>query len=325
MKLAALAGALTALALAAPHSQAQTWPQRPITLIMPFPAGGPSDALARAVAAKMAGALKTSIVVENVGGAGGSIGLQRVARSAPDGYTIGFGTVGTHAANMLLYAKPAYDARGDFSPLGQIGSAPTVLLVKQGLPVKSFDEFAAYLKAHAGEMSYGSAGVGSISHLACLMLLTDLKADVVHVPYKGVAPAMTGLMGGETDFMCDQTTTVLPQVAGGRVRAIAMLTREPFDGLPGVAPAQTSGLTAIDFRSWNGLFAPRGTPAQIVQQFNTAINDALADPELVRQMGEVGVEFPERQANTPEQLAQQVDQALQSLTPLLRGERAQPH
>ncbi|WP_422649809.1 tripartite tricarboxylate transporter substrate-binding protein [Cupriavidus sp. H18C1] len=163
----------------------------------------------------MAPRLGTSIVVENVGGAGGSIGMQKLARAPADGYTIGFGTIGTHAANMILYRKPLYDARKDFEPLALVGSAPVLLLVKRDLPVNDFNQFADHLRTHHATMSYGSAGVGSIAHLACLMLLGDLKAEVMHVPYKGVAPAMAGLMGGETDFTCDQTTTSLAQVAGG--------------------------------------------------------------------------------------------------------------
>lgn len=319
MKIAVIAaGALLALAATA-SAFAQTWPEKPITLIMPFPAGGPSDALGRAVAARMAPQLGVPIVVENVGGAGGSIGMQKLARSSADGYTIGFGTIGTHAANMIMYRKPLYDARKDFEPLGQVGSAPVLLLVKQDLPVTDFLQFADYLQAHKAAMSYGSAGVGSIAHLACLLLLSDMEAEVMHVPYKGVAPAMTGLMGGETDFMCDQTTTSLTHAASGRVRAVAVLTRDTFPGLPEVATAQSSGRTAIDFRSWNALFAPRGTPPAIVEKLNTAINDTLADPALVKQLREVGVELPARTDNTPGNLGRLVDSEISRLRPILEA------
>ena len=323
MKLAICAWALLALAFvaAAPAAHAEVWPDRPITLIMPFPAGGPSDALARAVAAKMGPLLKTSLVVENIAGAGGSIGLHRLAHSPADGYTIGFGTIGTHAANMILYRKPSYDARKDFEPLGLVGFAPTLLLVKKDLPVNDFVQFADYLRAHKAAMSYGSAGVGSISQLACLLMLSELNAtDVMHVPYKGVAPAMTGLMGGETDFMCDQTITALAQADSGRVRAIAMLTKEPFAGLPKVATAQSSGRAHIDLRSWNALFAPKGTPTGIVDKLNAAINDALADPGLIKQMHEVGVEFPTRKDNTPANLARLIDDDIQRLRPVLEAQ-----
>lgn len=309
---------LSAAALPAQAQQpAATFPSRPITLIMPFPAGGPSDALGRAVGAKMSSTLGVPVVVENVGGVGGSVGLQKLARAPADGYTIGFGTIGTHAANMILYRKPLYDAVNDHVPLGLVGSAPLLLLVKKDLPVSDFPQFVAYLKTHKATMSYGSAGVGSIAHLACLMMLSELDIDVMHVPYKGVAPAMTGLMGGETDFMCDQTTTALAQLEGGRIKAVATLTREPVNGLPKVAPAQASGLVKLDVRSWNGLFAPRGTPPAIVTALNAAILKALADPDLTRQMSAVGVSFPDPATNTPANLADVVRTEIARLRPIL--------
>jgi tripartite-type tricarboxylate transporter receptor subunit TctC len=311
---------LTASALPA-HAQqpaaAPAFPTRPITLIMPFPAGGPSDALGRAVGAKMSSALGVPVVVENVGGVGGSVGLQKLARAPADGYTIGFGTIGTHAANMILYRKPMYDAANDHVPLGLVGSAPLLLLVKKDLPVADFPQFVAHLKTHKASMSYGSAGVGSIAHLACLMMLSELDIDVMHVPYKGVAPAMTGLMGGETDFMCDQTTTAMAHLEGGRIKAVAALTREPVSGLPKVAPARASGLVKLDVRSWNGLFAPRGTPPAIVTALNAAILKALADPDLTRQMSAVGVTFPDPATNTPANLADVVRTEIARLRPVL--------
>ena len=308
-----------ACATVAGSAQAQTWPARPVTMIMPFPAGGPSDALGRAVANKLGSVLGTTVVVENVGGAGGSIGLQKLARAPADGYTIGFGGIGTHGANMIMYRKPLYDAVKDHEPLGQVGSAPMMLLVKKDLPVADFKQFVDYVRTHKSTMSYGSAGVGSISHLGCLLLLSSMQVDVMHVPYKGVAPAMTGLMGGETDFMCDQTTTAIAQINGGRIKPIAMLTKEPFKGLPNVATAQSSGLVQIDVRSWNALFAPKGTPAAIVQKLNDAINTALADKDLIKQMTEVGVEFPSRENNTPANLAALVSGEIARLRPILEA------
>ena len=297
--------------------RAGEWPQQPIRLIMPFPAGGPSDALARAIANKMEPALKTSIVVENVGGAGGSIGMQKLARSAPNGYTIGFGTIGTHAANMIVYRSPLYSATEDFEPLGLIGPAPMVLMAKKQLPVRDFKEFVSYLANQHSSLFFGSAGVGSISHIACLLLLTELKTTVKHVPYKGVAPAMAGLMGGETDFMCDQTTTALSQIKGGRVKPLAILTDTAIPSLLDVATASSSGLVQIDFRSWNALFAPRGTPGEVIRKLNTAINVAMSDPALIRQMQDLGVAFPQRNQNTPENLSKLVESEIRRLKPVL--------
>ncbi len=319
--LLAFATLATTLGIVAPAA-AQTWPERPITLIVPFPPGGPSDALARAVAQHTAPRLGTTIVVENMAGAGGSIGLQRLARAPADGYTIGFGTIGTHAANMVMYRKPLYDARNDFEPLAMVGSAPLLLAVKQSLPVQDFGQFVDHLRQNRGAMTYASAGIGSIAHLACMLMLSDLQLDVTHVPYKGVAPAMTGLMGGETDFMCDQTTTLMAHLKGGKVRAIAVLTREPFGGLPELGTAQASGRSRIDFRSWNGMFAPRGTPRAVVDRLNQAINEALEDPQLVGRMREVGVEFPGRADNTPGALAQRVASEIERLKPIIEARNA---
>ena len=191
------------------------FPARPITLIVPFPAGGPSDALARAIAQGMSIHLKQPIVVENISGAGGTIGLAKLVKSAPDGYTLGFGTVGTHVANAALYKKLPYDPLADFDAVGLAGTAPTILLARPLLPASNLPEFVAYAGANRATATYGSAGVGSISHFACVILLSALKQNVTHVPYRGVAPAMNDLMGGHIDVMCDQSTTC---AAAGRRR-----------------------------------------------------------------------------------------------------------
>ena len=188
------------------------FPGRPITLIVPFPAGGPSDALARAVAQGMSIPLQQPIVVENISGASGAIGLTKLARSAPDGYTYGFGTVGTHVANAALYKKLPYDPLADFEPIGLAGTAPTMLVARPSLPASNLPDFVAYAVANRAKATYGSAGVGSISHFACVILLSALKQNITHVPYRGVAPAINDLMGGHIDVMCDQSTTALPQV-----------------------------------------------------------------------------------------------------------------
>ena len=210
---------------------AQSWPAKPITLIVPFPPGGPSDVLARRYAQRMGVALKQPVIIENVAGAGGTIGTARVARAASDGYTLAFGTIGTHAANLALYRNPGYDPQRDFEPVALLGTAPLVLVAKQALPVNNFKEFVDYAKANTAKLSYGSAGAGSISHMGCLLLMAELGTDITHVPYKGVAPAMNDLLGGQIDFMCDQTTTVVPQLKSGRIKALA-LRRSPRRARP---------------------------------------------------------------------------------------------
>jgi tripartite-type tricarboxylate transporter receptor subunit TctC len=224
------------------------FPARPITLIVPFPAGGPSDALARAIAQGMSIHLKQPIVIENISGAGGTIGLAKLVKSAPDGYTLGFGTVGTHVANAALYKKLPYDPLADFDAVGLAGTAPTILLARPLLPASNLPEFVAYAGANRATATYGSAGVGSISHFACVILLSALKQNVTHVPYRGVAPAMNDLMGGHIDVMCDQSTTSLPQVAGGKVKALAVLTDRKLAQLPDVATASSFGYGDVNIR-----------------------------------------------------------------------------
>ena len=206
-------------------------------------------------------------------------------------YTIAFGTIGTHVANVALYRKLPYDPVADFEPLGLAGSAPLLLLARADLPARTLPEFAAWLRS-APKTSYGSAGVGSISHVGCVLLLSALKQDVTHVPYRGVAPAMNDLMGGQVDFLCDQTTTALPQVAGGRIKPIAVLSDRKLPQLPDVDTAMAAGV-GVNMRSWNALFAPKGTPPAVLAKLVEALGAAVADPALRKQMQAVGVDLPD--------------------------------
>ena len=315
--------ALLALSLTAPHAHAQDYPTRPLTLIVPFPAGGPSDTLARSAAQAMSAPLGQSIVVENVSGASGTIGLVRMTKSPPDGYTIAFGTIGTHVANAALFSKLPYDPLADFAPIGLVGSAPTLLLAKTALPVTDLKSFVAYVKANGASMTYGSAGVGSISHLACVILLSELKLTVTHVPYRGVAPAMNDLMGGHIDFMCDQSTTAVPLVAGGKAKAIAVLAKARLAQAPDVPTAAEAGYGNVDIRAWNALFAPKGTPALILARLNEALRKAVADPAMVKQMSAVGVDLPSGDGAAPAVVTRIIADGLQRDVPALRarGER----
>ena len=300
---------------------AQAWPSRPVSLIVPFPAGGPSDVLARRYAQAMGAALNASVVVDNVGGAGGTIGTARAARAAPDGYTLVFGTIGTHAANLALYRNPGYDPQRDFEPVALLGTAPLVLVARQALPVKDFREFVAYARANTARLSYGSAGAGSISHMGCLLLMAEMGTDIVHVPYKGVAPAMNDLLGGQIDFMCDQTTTVLPQLKGGRIKALAVLTRESAAVLPDVPTAARNGYPNLNASAWNGLFAPKGTPPAVIQKLEAAVNTALADAEFRKALEEVGISLPTREQASPQGLAGFVSSDVTRLVPLLKSKQ----
>jgi tripartite-type tricarboxylate transporter receptor subunit TctC len=304
---------------------AQAWPARPITLVVPFPAGGPSDVLARRYAQSMGTALSGSMVVENIGGAGGTIGTAKVARAPADGYTLAFGTIGTHAANMALYRNPGYDPQKDFEPVALLGTAPLVLVARQALPAKTFREFVDYAKTNTGKLSYGSAGAGSISHMGCLLLMAEMGTDIVHVPYKGVAPAMNDLLGGQIDFLCDQTTTVLPQLKGGRIKALAVLTREPSSVLPEVPTAAANGYPNLNARAWNGLFAPKGTPPEIVGKLSGAVAKSLADPEFRKALEDLGITLPTieegQPPGLPQRLANFVSSDMGRLVPLLKSKQ----
>ncbi len=310
--------AAASLALAVPVALAQPFPNKTVTLIVPFPAGGPSDALARALAQGMAADLKQTVVVENVGGASGTIGLAKLGNATPDGYTIGFGTIGTHVANAALFKKLPYDPLQGFEPIGLAGTAPTLLVAKAALPVSNLKEFVAYAEKNKAQMTYGSAGVGSISHYACVVLLSALKQNITHVPYRGVAPAMNDLMGGHIDFMCDQTTTALPQIAGGKIKALAVLSDRPLPQLPGVATAASDGYD-VNIRAWNALFAPKATPAPVMARLNEALRAAVADPALVKQMQAVGVDLPSPEALVPARVTELIARGLEKDVPALKA------
>ena len=237
---------LLAVALNISAATAQGFPEKQLTLIVPFPAGGPSDALGRAVAQAMAAHLRQSVVVENIGGASG--------------------TIGTHVANVALFKRLPYDPVADFEPVGLAGMASTLLVAKLDLPASNLQDFVAYARANREKLTYGSAGVGSISHYACVLLLSNLKLNVTHIPYRGVAPAMNDLMGGHVDFMCDQTTTALPQVLGGTIKAIAALSDQPLPQAPQVSTAAAAGYPGVNLRSWNAIFVRKGTPAPVRQK-----------------------------------------------------------
>jgi len=311
--------ALFAVGLNISAATAQGFPEKQLTLIVPFPAGGPSDALGRAVAQAMAAHLKQSIIVENIGGASGTIGLTRLLKAPADGYLLGFGTIGTHVANVALFKRLPYDPVADFEPVGLAGMASTLLVAKLDLPASNLQDFVTYARANREKLTYGSAGVGSISHYACVLLLSNLKLNITHVPYRGVAPAMNDLMGGHVDFMCDQTTTALPQVLGGTIKAIAALSDQPLPQAPQVPTAGAAGYPDVNLRSWNAIFVRKGTPAPVRQRLNDALRAALADPDVMRQMTAVGVELPRGADLEPGAVSALIAQGLEHDVPVLRA------
>jgi tripartite-type tricarboxylate transporter receptor subunit TctC len=302
MNLKPTAVALAALALTVTPAAAQDWPARNITLVVPFAPGGGIDASARVQAQALAEVLKQGVIVENIGAAGGTVGTARAAKAAPDGYTLLIGNSGTHAYAATLYKSLPYDPVADFEPVGLTTDSPRILLVRKDLPVASLAEFIAYTRANQARMQYGSAGVGSGTHLPCTLLNAVLGVNVVHVPYRGAGPAMQDLIGGRLDYMCDTIQTGAEQARGGTVKGIAVMgpTRVPIIDLPTTSEA---GLDGVDATVWNGFFYPKGTPREIVLRMNKALNAMIERPDVVKRMAELGLTILPPGERTPEHLA----------------------
>src|SRR5215467_11524246 len=270
--IAIVSAALSAFAGAA---LAQDWPNHPITLVIPFAAGGGIDASGRIQAQHMGELLGQTIVVENVGAAAGLAGSQRVAKAPPDGYTFLMGNTGTHAYNQTLYKKPLYDAAADFQPVGLMTESPRILLARKDLPVNNLQEFVAYVKANHAKMQFGSAGVGAGTHLPCVLLAVAMGVEVTHIPYRGEGPALQDLIGGRIDFMCNTIQTGVVQVKAGHIKGIAVMAPKRSAAIPELATTGEQGLPGVEASVWNALFFPKGTPSAIVQKMAKAVNDML--------------------------------------------------
>jgi tripartite-type tricarboxylate transporter receptor subunit TctC len=292
---------VVALALSS-VAHAADWPTRTITMINPFAAGGPNDVVARLFAQRMGEILGQSVIIENVGGAGGMNGADRVAKAAPDGYTFLLGTVGTQAQNQSLFKKPAYNSVTDFAPVALMVEAPLVLVARKDLPVRDMKEFVAYGKANKDKMQFASAGTGSAIHLGCALVNMVTGLDVVHVPYRGANPAMQDLMGGRVDYLCDIITTAKPQIDAGTVKPIAILTRKRSKVLPDVPTAIEQGFE-VEAYTWNAFFLPKGTPEAIVERLNRATVEAMKTPAVREKLESAGLVFVSDDRTTPDYLA----------------------
>jgi len=282
--------------------KAEDWPTRPLTMVNPFAAGGPNDVMARLFAQRMGEILGQPVIVENIGGAGGMNGAERVAEAAPDGYTFLQGTVGTQAQNQTLFKKPAYDSTKDFAPVALAVEAPLVLIARKDFPARDMKEFVAYAKAHGDKMQYASAGTGSAIHLGCALVNQVAGIDVVHVPYRGANPAMQDLISGRVDYLCDIITTAKPQIDAGTVKPIAILTRARSKVLPDVPTAIEQGFN-VEAYTWNAFFLPKGTPEAIVQKLNHATVEAMKTPSAREKLESAGLQFVSDDRTTPEYLA----------------------
>jgi tripartite-type tricarboxylate transporter receptor subunit TctC len=279
--------ALAALALAGPAA-AQDYPARPVTMVIPFAAGGPTDVLGRVVAAKMSELLGQQIVIENIGGAGGMTGANRVKTATPDGYQILLGTVGTQAQVQNLSKKPLYNAATDFQPVALLGEVPLVLIVRKDLPVNTIKEFVEYTKKNQDKMSFASSGVGAALHLGAVLLNSTIGVTVTHVPYRGSAPAMQDLQGGRVDYMTEIVSTAFPQIQGGAVKAIAALAPQRIKNLPDLPTAREGGVN-VEAYTWNAIFLPKGTPEAIVKKLHDTAVEAMKSPQVRDKLEPLGV------------------------------------
>jgi tripartite-type tricarboxylate transporter receptor subunit TctC len=317
---AVIAGAIVAAIFAStvPVVQAQqSYPVRPITMIVPFAAGGPTDVLARLLGQHMSRSLGAQIVVENVTGAGGTIGSARVAKAAPDGYTMVMGNLGTHAASMGLYKSLSYDPRTDFEPVMLVATTPMVLLIRKDLPVATIEDFIALAKRR--KLSMGSAGIGSISHLTLLLFASVAKADVQHVPYRGLSQADNDLLGGQIDSLFDQVISASPHVASGGVKPIVVTAPVRAQALPNVPSSSEAGLPGLQTLAWTALFAPKGTPTPIVGRINAAVDGAMRDAAVEKSLAQLGADLPPPDQRTPQVLADLVKSEVNKWVPLLKA------
>jgi tripartite-type tricarboxylate transporter receptor subunit TctC len=294
--------ALAALASVAGPAAAQDYPNRPITMIIPFAAGGPTDVLGRIVGARMGDLLGQQVVIENVGGAGGMTGSARVAQAAPDGYTIALGTVGTHAQGQSLYKKPLYNAATDFTPVALIAEVPIVLIARKDFPANNLQEFVDYTKKNQDKITFGSAGTGSATHLGCVVLNTAMGTNITHVPYRGTGPAMQDLQGGRIDFLCEVVSTAKPQIDGGAVKAISILTKQRSPALPNVPTAAEQGLANVEAYTWNAIFLPKGAPDAVVKKLHDATLAAMHTPAVKERLEGLGAMIVPDDRATPQYL-----------------------
>ena len=281
--------AASSLFAATPTAWAQAYPNRPIKLVVPFPPGGGADNLARSVAPKLAEYLGQAIVIDNKPGAGGNVGSEGVARAAADGYTLLYGTNGTHGTNHALYARTGFELR-DFATLGRVSFIPAVLVVNPNLPVQNAAQLLTYLKANPGKVSFASAGNGTTSHMAGESFRRMADVDIQHIPYKGGGPALTGLLAGDVQMMIDLTANLLAQVQAGKLRALAVTTRQRVRGLADLPTLEEVGLKGFDLAASDGLYAPAGTPPAVVERINAALQRALSDPEVMERLRGRGAE-----------------------------------
>ena len=289
---------------------AESFPSRPVTLVVPYAAGGTFDVVGRIVAARMGELLGQPVIVENTTGAGGMVGVNRVIGAKPDGYTVLLGTVGTHAYNQWIYKKRRYDAVADFTPVTLFSEQPMVLEVRKDLPANTFAEFVALLKKDSSKMQYGSAGAGTTTHLACALLNARIGAEVTHVPYRGSAPATNDLIGGQIDYVCGNIGAAIALINGKQVKALAMLSKERSALMPELPTPHEQGLTDYDVTTWTALFLPKGAPREIVDKLTEVTQATMETPAIRTRLHDIGVTGVSKERQSPEYLARYVTEEI---------------
>lgn len=308
-----------AAAFLATAAMAQDWPTRPMTLVVPFAAGGGVDVSARIQAQKMGELLHQSIIVDNMGGAAGMTGAEHVAKSTPDGYTMLIGNSGTQAFSQALNKKPLYNSATDFAPVGLATESPRILIVRKDLPADNLQQFIAYVKANQRKMQFGSAGVGSGTHLPCVLLNTALGVNVTHVPYRGEGPAQQDLIGGRIDYMCSTIQTGAALAKQGAVKGIAVMAPRRVPIIADLATTGEQGLPGVEASVWNAFFLPRGAPEPIVRKLNKAMSDTLDDPTVHKRLEDLGLEIVAPERRTPEYLAKFVPEEIARWTKVVQA------
>jgi tripartite-type tricarboxylate transporter receptor subunit TctC len=313
-----LFAAAIAVLLAVASAQAQSYPSRPITVVVPFPAGGPSDVVARIVAEGMGKALGQTMVIENVGGAGGTIGSGRVASAAADGYTLLAGSMGSHVSAPVLTPNVKYDSQRDFEPIGFTAHSPAVIVAKKDYPAKDLREFVASIKQNGENVKQAHGGVGSSSHMACVLFSSSAGVKPTAVAYRGTGPAMNDLVGGHVDYFCEQAVSVTGQITSGGIKAYAVSSAQRLATLPNVPTAKELG---IDYQMsiWAGIYAPKGVPKEVVDRLAEALDKTLDDPAVQKRLTDLGGSIPAKDERTPAKFDTFVKAEIARWSPILKA------
>jgi tripartite-type tricarboxylate transporter receptor subunit TctC len=297
---------------------AQNFPDRPITMVVPFAAGGPTDTVARLIAEPMTASLGQQVIVENVGGAGGTLGARRVATAEPDGYTLLLHHIG-QATSGSLYRKLAYKPAEAFAGIGLVTDVPMTVVARTDFPPRSVAELIEYVKENKDQVTYANAGIGSASHLCGMLLMNALEVPMTTVPYKGTGPAMTDLLGGQVDLMCDQTTNTTSQIKAGKIKAYAVTTKTPVPSLPDLPTLDSAGLPGFEVAVWHGLYAPAGTPPEVIEKLAAALQTALADPKVIERFADLGTEPVAQDRATSEALNEHLQAEISKWQPIIEA------